>query len=171
MPDKAHLETARIVLALDTAIVAFRAGESSDVRALDSASRLLDDLADDAASEHAGRADGQPRVPRRPDSVELEILTALADTYGAEMLTNTSLGYALRLVARHGGVAFVQRVLWGESASDAQLSVMLTAARAAFTQISLAFPDVFLADANAVLVGFMSRPPGPPTSKNGGNRE
>ena len=44
MPDKAHLETARIVLALDTAIVAFRAGESSDVRALDSASRLLDDL-------------------------------------------------------------------------------------------------------------------------------
>jgi hypothetical protein len=171
MPDKAHLETARIVLALDTAIAAFRAGESSGVRALDSASRLLDDLADDAASEHAGRADGQRRVPRRPDRVELAILTALADTYGAEMLTNTSLGYALCLVARRGGVAFVQRVLWGESASDAQLSVMLTAARAAFTQISLAFPDVFLADANAVLVGFMSRPPGPPTSKNGGDRE
>jgi hypothetical protein len=171
MPDKAHLETARIVLALDTAIAAFRAGESSGVRALDSASRLLDDLADDAASEHAGRADGQRRVPRRPDRVELAILTALADTYGAEMLTNTSLGYALRLVARRGGVAFVQRVLWGESASDTQLSVMLAAARAAFTQISLAFPDVFLADANAVLVGFMSRPPGPPTSKNGGDRE
>lgn len=159
------------MLALDTAIAAFRAGESSGVRALDSASRLLDDLADDATSEHAGRADGHRRVPPRPDRLELAILTALADTYGAEMLTNTSLGYALRLVARRGGVAFVQRVLWGESASDAQLSVMLMGARAAFTQIALAFPDVFLADANAVLVGFMSRPPGPPTSKNGGNRE
>jgi hypothetical protein len=34
-------------------------------------------------------------------------------------------------------------VLWGESASDVQLSIMLNAARAAFTQISLAFPDVF----------------------------
>jgi hypothetical protein len=171
MPDKAHLETARIVLALDTAIAAFRAGESSGLRALDSASRLLDDQADDAASEHAGRADSHRRVPPRPDRVELTILTALADTYGAEMLTNTSQGYALRLVARRGGVAFVQRVLWGESASDAQLSVMLAAARAAFTQISLAFPDVFLADANAVLVGFMARPPGPPTSKKGGDRE
>jgi hypothetical protein len=97
MPDKAHLETARIVLALDTAIAAFRAGESSGVRALDSASRLLDDLVDDAVSKHAGRADGHRHVPRRPDRVELAILTALADTYGAEMLTNASLGYALRL--------------------------------------------------------------------------
>jgi hypothetical protein len=163
MLDKAHQETARIVLALDTAIAAFRAGEFTGLRALDSASRLMDDLADDAVSEHAARADGHRRVPRRPDRVELAILTALADTYGAEMLTNASLGYGLRLVARHGGVAFVQRVLWGESASDAQLSVMLTAARAAFTQISLAFTDVFLADANAVIVGFMPRPPGSPT--------
>jgi hypothetical protein len=171
MPDKAHLETARIVLALDTAIAAFRAGEFSGVDALDSASRLLDDLADDPASERAGRADGQRRLPPRPDRVELAILTALADTYGADILTNMSLGYALRLVARRGGVAFVQRVLWGESASDAQLSVMLTAARAVFTQISLAFSDVFLADANAVLAGFMSRPPEPPTSKNGDDRE
>ena len=99
------------MLALDTAIAAFRAGESSDVRALDSASRLLDDLADDAASEHAGRADGPRRVRPRPYRAEPAILTALADTYCAEMLINTSLGYALRLIARRGGVAFVQRVL------------------------------------------------------------
>lgn len=171
MPDKAHQETARIVLTLDTAIAAFRAGESTGLRALDSASRLVDDLADEAVSEHAGHADGRRRMPRRPDRVELAILTALADTYGAEMLTNGSLGYALRLIARHGGVAFVQRVLWGESASDAQLSVMLTAARAALTQISLAFADVFLAEANAVIAGFMPRPRGSPTSKKGGDRE
>jgi len=110
-------------------------------------------------------------TPRSPRLGQGSLRTYAHWTYGAEMLTNTSLGYALRLVARRGGVAFVQRVLWGESASDAQLSVMLMGARAAFTKISHAFPDVFLADANAVLVGFMSRPPGPPTSKNGGNRE
>ncbi len=40
MPDKADQETARIVLQLDRAITAFRAGESTGLRALDSASRL-----------------------------------------------------------------------------------------------------------------------------------
>jgi hypothetical protein len=99
------------------------------------------------------------RVPGRPNKVELAILTALADTYGAEMLTNSSLGYVLRVFARGGGVALVQRLLFGESASDQQLSMMLTAARIALTQISTVFPDVFFADANAVIVGFRPRPP------------
>jgi hypothetical protein len=159
-------ETARIVLRLDDAISAFRAGEGTGLRALDSASRLIGDLADDVTA----RANGHRKVPRRPDRVELAILTALADTYGAEILHNASLGYALRLVARHGGVTLVQRVLWGESASDVQLATMLGATRAAFTQISLAFPDVFLAEANDVLAGFRSRRPGGSKPK-GGPRE
>jgi hypothetical protein len=131
-------ETARIVLRLDDAISAFRAGEATGIRALDAASRLIGDLADDVTA----RANGHRKVPRRPDRVELAMLTALADTYGSEILTNASLGYALRLVARHGGITLVQRVLWGESASDIQLATMLGATRAAFMQISLAFPDV-----------------------------
>jgi hypothetical protein len=164
MSDPASQETARIVLALDTAISAFRAGEPTGLRALDAASRLMvDDPADDAIA----RATGRRRVANRPDRVELAVLTALADTYGAELLTNASLGYALRLIARRGGVAFVQRVLWGESASDAQLSVMLTAARAAFTQITLAFSDAFLAEANDVLAGIRPRPPGGSKPKDG----
>jgi hypothetical protein len=165
-------ETARIVLRLDQAISAFRAGEASGIRALDSHSRMMDDLADEVSTRAAAPGAHPPRnVRRRPDRIELAILAALADTYGSELLTNTSLGYALRLVARYGGVAFVQRVLWGESASDAQLSVMLTATRAAFTQISLAFPDVFLAEAIDVLAGFRPRPPRAPTSTPGGDRE
>jgi len=86
--------------------------------------------------------------------MELAILTALADTYGNEILTNVSLGYALRLIARHGGVALVQRVLWGESASDVQLATMHGATRAAFTQITLAFSDDLMADAKDALDGF-----------------
>src|SRR5471030_1673371 len=163
-------ETARIVLRLDDAISAFRAGEATGIHALDSASRLIGDLADDGASEHAARANGRRKVPRRPDRVELAILTALADTYGSEMLTNASLGYALRLVARHGGIALVQRVLWGESASDIQLAVMLGATRAAFTQITLAFRDDLMAEANDVLSAYRSqqRPRPPDEPKRGG---
>jgi hypothetical protein len=156
------------VLRLDDAISAFRAGEATGIRALDSASRLAGDQASDLADDVTARANGRRKVPRRPDRVELAILTALADTYGSELLTNASLGYALRLVARHGGIAFVQRILWGESASDAQLAVMLTATRAALTQISLAFPDVFLAEANDVIAWFRPRPPGEPTPRKGG---
>ena len=163
-------ETARIVLRLDDAISAFRAGEPTGIHALDSASRLIGDLADDAITSNATRRGERRRIPRRPDRVELAILTALADTYGSEMLINASLGYALRLVARQGGIALVQRVLWGESASDVQLATMLGATRAAFTQISLAFPDAFLAEANDVLAGFRPRPPGGSKSK-GGPRE
>jgi hypothetical protein len=154
--------TARIVLRLDNAISAFRAGEGTGLQALDSASRLMGELADDASTSAAALRGERPRVPRRPDRVELAILTALADTYGSEMVTNASLGYALRLVARHGGVALVQRVLWGESASDLQLATMLGAARAAFTQIAFAFSDDLLAQANNVLAGFRPRPPGGP---------
>jgi hypothetical protein len=48
---------------------------------------------------------------------------------------------------------------------------MLTVTRAALTQISLAFPDAFLAEANDVLAGFRPRPPGEPTPKKGGPHE
>jgi len=166
MSDPGSQETARIVLALDTAITAFRAGKPTGLHALDTTSGLMGNLANDAIA----RASGRRRVPNRPDREELAILTALADTYGAELLTNASLGYALRLVAQHGGVAFVQRVLWGDSASDAQLAVMFTASRAAFTQISLAFADAFLVDANAVIAGFVSRPPGASKTRKVGPR-
>jgi hypothetical protein len=160
-------ETARIVLRLDDAISAFRAGEATGIRALDAASRLIGDLADDVTA----RANGHRKVPRRPDRVELAMLTALADTYGSEILTNASLGYALRLVARHGGITLVQRVLWGESASDIQLATMLGATRAVFTQISLAFPDAFLAEANDVIAWFRPRPPGESTPRKGAPHE
>jgi len=152
-------ETARIVLRLDDAISAFRAGEATGIHALDSFDRLRGNPADNGVMHDTLSRSERRRMPRRPDSVELAILTALADTYGSEMLTNASLGYALRLVARHGGVAFIQRILWGESASDVQLAVMLGATRAAFKQIAFAFSDDLLAEANDVLAGFRSRPP------------
>jgi hypothetical protein len=159
-PDQASQETARLVLQMDAAISAFRAGQSSGVQALDAASRILTlGSASSGKMPASGTRPTERGVPRRPNQVELAILTALADTYGAEMLTNSSLGYVLRLFAKYGGVTLVQRALFGESASDQQLSMMLTAARIALTQVSTIFPDVFFADANAVIVGFRPRPP------------
>lgn len=160
-------ETARIVLRMDDAISAFRAGERTGLPALDSASRLMGDLADDAVTSAATRWGERRRIPRRPDRVELAILTALADTYGSEILSNVSLGYALRLVARHGGVELVQRVLWGESAADRQLATMLGAVRVSFEEVVIAFSDELLAQAHDVLAGFRPRPPGGPKSGRG----
>lgn len=174
-PDQASQETARLVLRMDAAISAFRAGQRSGVPALDATSRPASHSASPPASPSSDfgtlvspSSDRKPAsgtrttergVPRRPNQVELAVLTALADTYGAEMLTNSSLGYVLRLFAKYGGVSLVQRLLFGESASDKQLSMMLTAARIALNQVSTLFPDVFFADANAVIVGFRPRPP------------
>jgi hypothetical protein len=120
------------------------------------------------------RAGARAHVPARPDRIELAILTALADIYGGELLAvDDALGYALRLLARHGGVRLVQRVLWGDTVSDAALAVLLVESRAALTQISLAFPDAFLAEANAVIAGFRPgprpRPPGDLNSPKGGH--
>lgn len=152
-------ETARIVLRLDDAISAFRAGKGTGLRALDFPSGLRRKPADEEVMSNAGPQAVRRRIPRRPDRVELAILTALADTYGSEILHNASLGYALRLVARDGGVALVQRVLWGESASDLQLATMLGATRAAFTQLTLAFSRDLMADAYELLSGYRPRPP------------
>ena len=134
-PDQASQETARLVLQMDAAISAFRAGQLSGVQALDAASQIVRDPSIDLTIENMPGTYTRPverRVPRRPNRVELAVLTVLADTYGAEMLSNSSLGYVLRLFARHGGVVLAQRVLFGESAADQQLSVMLTATRLTF---------------------------------------
>lgn len=160
-------ETARVVLRMDTAISAFRAGEGTGLPALDSASRLMGDLADEAAGRAATQRDKPPRIPRRPDRIELAILTALADTYDAEISSNASLGYALRLVARHGGIALVQRVLWGESAADRQLATMLGAVRMSFEEVVSAFSDAFLKQAHDLLAQFRPSPPSGPKSGQG----
>jgi hypothetical protein len=161
-PDQASQQTARLVLQMDAAISAFRAGQCAGVHALDVASQIVSrashDLTIGSMPERHARA-VERRVPRRPNKVELAVLTALAATFGAEMLTNSSLGYVLRLLAKYGGVALVQRVLFGESAADQQLAVMLTATRVAFTQVSEIFVEEFFAEANAVIEGYRPRPP------------
>ncbi|QIE29615.1 hypothetical protein [Caballeronia sp. SBC2] len=142
--------------------------------ALDSASGPMIELTDEEVMSETAHRIAHPHILQRPDRVELAILTALADTYGAQILTHAELGYALRLVARYGGVAFAQRILWGESAADRQLAVMLTPARAAFAPIARAFPAAFLAEAKAAIAANcppLPRPPAAPSTTPGSDRE
>jgi len=111
--DVANRETVRLVLQLNDAICAFRAGEASGVPALDSASGPMIELTDEEVLSEAAHRTAHRHILQRPDRVELAILTALADTYGAQILTHAALGYALRLVAQYGGVVFAQRIVWG----------------------------------------------------------
>ncbi|MDN7184572.1 hypothetical protein M0D69_42485 [Caballeronia sp. SEWSISQ10-4 2] len=173
-PDQTSQETARLVLRMDAAISAFRAGQCSGVHALDVASHNSSGAPNDPMIGSMSGTYIRPVercVTRRPNRVELAVLTVLADTYGAEMLSNSSLGYVLRLFARHGGVVFAQRVLFGESAADQQLSVMLTATRVALTQVSALFTEEFFAEANALIAGFRPRPPDAFKSPSSGRNE
>jgi hypothetical protein len=81
MPDQASQETARLVPQMDAAISAFRAGQSSGIHALDAASQIVSDASSDNAMDERVRhtpRDVDRHVPRRPDRVELAVLTALA---------------------------------------------------------------------------------------------
>jgi hypothetical protein len=162
-------DTARLVLQLDHAITASRAGQGTGVHAFDAARRfMIGSMPEVLPGTALYRV-----LPARADRVELAILTALAQRYGAALLTDSTLGSALRLIARDGGVALVQRVLWSESAADADLCATLAAVQAALSEISLAFPDAFFAEANALIAAccpFTPRPPGLPSSKKGGDR-
>jgi hypothetical protein len=91
-PDQTSQETARLVLRMDAAISAFRAGQLSGVQALNTSSQIVSGAPNEPV---IGGMPGtytfrvERRVRRRPNKAELAVLTALADTYGAEMLTNS----------------------------------------------------------------------------------
>jgi hypothetical protein len=162
---------------MDAAISSFRAEQSSGIHALDAASPIVNDASNENTTNEEVRPtprDVDRHVPRRPDRVQLAVLTvltALADTYGAEMMTNSSLGYALRLIAGNGGIALAQRVLFGESAADQQLSAMLTATRVALTQVSALFAEEFFAEADALFAGFRPQTPNGFKSPSSGRNE
>jgi hypothetical protein len=97
-PDQTSQETARLVLQMDAAISAFRAGQLSGVQALDAASQIVSGPSNDLTIGTTPGSYFRPLerpVLRRPKRAELAVLTAFADTYGAEMLSNSSLRYTM----------------------------------------------------------------------------
>ena len=68
-PDQASQETARLVLRMDAAISAFRAGLRSGVQALDAASPIVTRVLPSSSMPVSGTRPTERRVPRRPNKV------------------------------------------------------------------------------------------------------
>jgi len=110
-------------------------------------------------------------LPTRPGRLELAVLTALAQVYGSALVQDSHFLPVLDAIASRGGVALVQRVMfgdaWGEQSEDVRLAALLLDARIAFEVLCGTWPEVFMADADAALAGFRPRPPVPPETGEG----
>ncbi|MCE4548054.1 MULTISPECIES: hypothetical protein [unclassified Caballeronia] len=115
-------------------------------------------------------------LPLRPTRMELAVVIALAETYGAAVYKETRFLPVLDCIADDGAVALVQRVMYGaradsdnsadfdvtaRTAGNTRLADVLRDARVAFEFLCATWPEVFLAQAHAVLaeLGVHVRPP------------
>jgi hypothetical protein len=132
-------EVARVVLALDEAVALKRRA---------------------AISWLTAHGDAVPILPGRPSRIELTVLTALAQTYGAALLEQPSFAPVLDCIAKCGAVVLVQQALWGERSDDVRLAARLLAARVPFEILCGTWPEVFMAQAHAELQWFRPHPSG-----------
>ena len=85
-------------------------------------------------------------LPTRPGRLEFAVLTALAQVYGAALVQDSHFLPVLDAIASRGGVALVQRALWGEQSEDVRLAArFLLDARIAFEVLCGTWPAVFMA--------------------------
>jgi hypothetical protein len=109
-------------------------------------------------------------LPSRPNRIELAVLTALAQTYGAALLHDSRFTPVIDFTAEWGAVVLVQRVLWGDRSVDVRLAARLLEARIPFEILCGTWPGVFMAQAHAELQAFRPRPPAPPIAADDGER-
>ncbi|SAL05180.1 hypothetical protein AWB81_07052 [Caballeronia arationis] len=105
------------------------------------------------------RGHAVPILQARPSRIELAVLTALAQTYGAALLEQPSFAPVLDCIAKRGAVVLIQQALWGERSDDVRLAARLLAARVPFEILCGTWPEVFMADAHAELQGFRPQQP------------
>jgi hypothetical protein len=162
------VEVARVVLKVDGSITLKRAAATAWL----------------TAHGHA-----QPALPIKPTRMELAVVIALAETYGAALYQDARFVPVIDFIADYGAVALVQRVMYGarpdsddsadidmtaSSAENGQLAATLREARVAFEFLCATWPEVFLAEAHAALsrIGVQVRPtdpePMPPSSNDRG---
>jgi hypothetical protein len=121
-----------------------------------------------AAAWLTSHAEAVPSLPIRPTRMELAILIALAETYGARLYREACFLPAIDFIADYGAVLLVQRVMYGAqpasdtstdfdvtayAAENARLADLVRDARVAFEFLCATWPEVFLAQTHAVLAG------------------
>lgn len=151
---------ARVVLALDEAITLKRRA---------------------AAAWLTAHGDAVPLLPVKPSRLELAVIIALAETFGAALSQEARFVPVIDFIADVGAVALVQRVMYGaridneDSASgiaheNTRLADVLREARTAFEFLCATWPEVFMAQASEALAQLglpRLRSPAPPAGNDG----
>lgn len=124
-----------------------------------------------AAAWMTAHGDAIPTLPIKPSRLELAVVIALAETYGASLYQDARFLPMLDFIAERGAVTLVQRVMYGETRAtegnvptwrqveNKRLAELLRAARVPFEFLCGTWPGVFMAQAHGVLQGFMKQPP------------
>lgn len=117
-----------------------------------------------AATRLTARSDAVPLRPIKPSRLELAVIIALAETYGAALYRDARFVPVIDFIAEEGAVT-LQRVMYGvrpdhDNSDDrppamaednARLAERLPEARVAFEFLCATWPDVFMAEAGAAL--------------------
>lgn len=125
-----------------------------------------------AAAWLTAHGDTVPLLPVKPTRMELAVVIALAETYGAPLYKESRFVPVIDFIADYGAVVFIQRVMYGArpvtdfdvtayAAENARLADAVRDARVAFEFLCATWPEVFLAQTHAVLagLGIRVRPP------------
>ncbi|MDR5736180.1 hypothetical protein QCE47_28100 [Caballeronia sp. LZ025] len=153
--------TAQVVLAVDEAITLKRRA---------------------AAAWLTAHGDAVPLLPVKPSRLELAVVIALAETYGAALTSLPRFIPVIDFIADYGAVKLVQRVMYGArpttdfdvtayAAENARFADLLREARTAFEFLCASWPEAFMAQASEALAQLglpRLRTPAPP-SMNGGS--
>jgi hypothetical protein len=137
------VEVARVVLKVDASITLKRTA---------------------AAAWLTAHGDAVPLLSVKPTRMELAVVIALAETYGAPLYKESRFVPVIDFIADYGAVVFVQRVMYGArpvtdfdvtayAAENARLAEAVRDARVAFEFLCATWPEVFLAQTHLVLAG------------------
>jgi len=155
-PRRRARRSAQVVLAVDAAITLKRRA---------------------AAAWLTAHGDAVPVLPVRPSRLELAVVIALAETYGAALSSALRFVPVIDFIADYGAVKLVQRVMYGArpttdfdvtayAAENARLAELLREARTAFEFLCATWPEVFMAQASEALTQLglpRLRVPAPPS--------
>jgi len=131
-----------------------------------------------AAAWLTARGHALPALPVKPTRMELAVVIALAETFGATLYKEPRFVPVIDCIADFGAVALVQRVMFRArpdtedsaafdvaafAAENGRLGETLRDARVAFEFLCATWPEVFLAETHAALskIGVEVRPTDP----------
>ena len=143
-----------------------------------------------AAAWLTAHGDAVPLLPIKPSRLELAVVIALAETFGAALCQDARFVAVIDFIVEQGAVALVQRVMYGVrpdhdhsddrpsaiALKNERLAELLREARVAFKFLCATWPEVFLGQAHAAFarIGVRVRPPDadlmPPSNDAGAGR-